>query len=156
MVIAEVTGRFKEFDVTVQQRSDKFTDSYVEAVIKTNSIDTGNENRDKHLRSDDFFNAEQYPDVTFKSTSIKRIGKTTYKIIGNLTMRDTTKQIALDAVYRGEIKDSRGNVKRGFKATTTINRFEFGTKWNKALEGGGLIAGEDVKITLLMEFNKQE
>ena len=156
MVIAEVTGRFKEFDVTVQQKGDSFTDSYVEAVIKTNSIDTEVENRDKHLRSDDFLNAEKYPEMTFKSTSIEKTGRNTYKINGDLTIRDITKPVVLDALFRGEIKDGRGNLKRGFKATTVINRFDFGANWNKTLETGGLIAGEDVEITLLMEFNQKK
>ena len=156
MVIAEVTGRFKEFDVTVQQKGDSFADSYVEAVIKTNSIDTEVENRDKHLRSDDFLNAEKYPEMTFKSTSIEKTGRNTYKINGDLTIRDITKPVVLDALFRGEIKDGRGNLKRGFKATTVINRFDFGANWNKTLETGGLIAGEDVEITLLMEFNQKK
>jgi polyisoprenoid-binding protein YceI len=156
MVIAEVTGRFKEFDVTVQQKGDSFTDSYVEAVIKTNSIDTEVENRDKHLRSDDFLNAEKFPTMVFKSTSIEKTGRNTYKINGDLTIRDVTKPVVLDALFRGEIKDGRGNIKRGFKATTIINRFDFGANWNKTLETGGLIAGEDVEITLLMEFNQKK
>jgi len=156
MVIAEVTGRFKEFDVTVRQNGDSFTDSEVEAVIKTNSIDTEVERRDNHLRSDDFLNAEKYPTMVFKSTSIEKTGRNTYKINGNLTIRDVTKQVVLEALFRGEIKDGRGNLKRGFKATTIINRFDFGANWNKTVETGGLIAGDDVEITLLMEFNQQK
>jgi len=156
MVVAEVTGRFKDFDVKVTQTGDTFTDSYVEAVIKTASINTDNERRDNHLRSDDFFNADQYPEITFKSTSVKKTGKNTYNITGNLTIRDVTKPVMLSALYRGEIKDPRGNLKRGVKATTTINRFDFGTKWNAAMESGSLIAGEDVEITLLMEFVKSD
>ena len=156
MVVAEVTGRFKDFDAKVTQTGDSFSDSYVEAVIKTASIATDNERRDSHLRSDDFFNAEKYPEITFKSTSVKKTGKNTYNITGNLTIRDVTKPVVLNALYRGEIKDPRGNVKRGVKATTTINRFDFGTKWNAAMESGSLIAGEDVEITLLMEFAKSD
>ena len=156
MVVAEVTGRFKDFDVKVTQTGDSFSDSYIEATIKTASIDTDNERRDNHLRSDDFFNAEKYPEVTFKSTSVKKTGKNTYAITGNLTIRDVTKPVVLNALYRGEIKDQRGTVRRGVKATTTINRFDFGTKWNAAMESGSLIAGEDVEITLLMEFKKAE
>ena len=156
MVVAEVTGRFKDFDVKVIQSGDTFTDSYVEAVIKTASISTDNERRDNHLRSDDFFNAEQFPEITFKSTSVKKTGKNTYNITGNLTIRDVTKPVVLNALYRGEIKDPKGNIKRGVKATTTINRFDFGTKWNAAMESGNLIAGEDVEITLLMEFVKSD
>ncbi len=156
MVVAEVTGRFKDFDVKVTQTGDTFTDSYVEAVIKTASVNTDNERRDNHLRSDDFLNVEQFPEMIFKSNSVKKTGKNTYSISGNLTIRNVTKPVVLNALYRGEIKDPKGNIKRGIKATTTINRFDFGTKWNAAMESGSLIAGEDVEITLLMEFIKSD
>lgn len=156
MVIAEVTGRFKDFEVKLQQPREDLTDAVIEATIKTNSIDTDNEFRDKHLRSDDFLNAEKYPELKFKSTSIEKTGKDTYTIHGDLTIRDSTKNVALETKYKGEITDDRGTVKRAFKATTTIDRFEFGTKWNKVIEAGGLVAGREVSITLLMEFNKEK
>ena len=156
LVIAEVTGRFKDFDVTLEQTKEDFTDSKIKAVIKTASIDTDNEFRDKDLRSDNFLNAEKYPEMVFKSTSFEETGKDTYKINGDLTIRDITKSVVLDAKLRGTIKDPYGNTRGGFKATTSINRFEFGAKWNKTIEGGGLVAGETVEITLLMEFVKQK
>jgi polyisoprenoid-binding protein YceI len=156
LVIAEVTGRFKEFDVTLRHSKDDLTDAEIEATIKTASIDTDNEGRDKHLRSDDFLNAEKFPEIRFKSTSVEKTGKDTYRITGTLTIRDVTKPVVLETRYNGQVKDSRGNEKAGFKATTTIDRFVFGVKWDRAIETGGLVAGKDVEITLLMELGKEK
>jgi polyisoprenoid-binding protein YceI len=154
LVVSEVTGRFKDFDVTLQQANEDFTGSRIEAIIKTASIDTDNENRDKNLKSDDFLNAEKYPDIVFKSTAFEKSGKDAYTIKGDLTIRDITKPVVLDAKLNGMIEDGRKNPRAAFKATTSINRFEFGTKWNKTLDTGGLIAGETVVITLVMELVK--
>lgn len=153
MVIAEVPGNFREFDVTFTQKDPAdFTGSALSATIKTASINTDNEGRDKHLRGDDFFNAEKHPAITFTSTSFEKTGTDTYAIRGNLTIRDVTKPVVLTARYTGTVKDPWGNIKIGFKATTSINRFDFGVKWNKAIEAGGLVVGETVDVTLLMEF----
>ena len=156
MGIAEVTGRFTEFDVTVVGSEDDFADATIEATIKTPSINTDNERRDGHLRSDDFLNVEKFPEMNFRSTSVKKTGKDTYAISGDLTIRDVTKSVVLDTRFKGTIKDTRGGKKAAFKAVTTINRFEFGTKWKGVLDTGGLIAGENVDITLLMELNQQQ
>jgi polyisoprenoid-binding protein YceI len=156
LVISEVRGVFKDFDVDFSTASEDFTDATIDATIKTASIDSGIEARDKHLRADDFLNVEKYPDMKFKSTSIEKTGNDAYKIIGDLTIRDVTKRVALDTKYKGSVKDPWGNEKIAFRATTTIDRFEFGTKWNKATETGGLVAGREVEITLLMEFTKQK
>jgi len=138
MVIAEVPGNFREFDVTFTQKgSTDFAGSSLAATIKTASINTDNEGRDKHLRSDDFFNAEKFPAITFKSTSFEKTGTDTYIIKGELTIRDVTKPVVLTGRYTGTVKDPWGNTKIGFKATTAINRFDYGLKWNKALEAGG-------------------
>ncbi len=153
MLIAEVPGNFREFDVTFTQKgAADFAGSSLSATIKTASINTDNEGRDKHLRSDDFFNADKFPAITFTSTSFEKTGTDTYVIKGDLTIRDVTKPVVLNARYTGTVKDPRGNTKIGFKATTAINRFDFGVKWNKAVEAGGLVVGETVDITLLMEF----
>ena len=157
MLISEVEGRFTDFSVKLQQPKDAdFTGSTLEATIKTASINTDSEGRDRHLRSDDFFNADSFPEITFKSTVFEKTGKDTYKITGNLRMRDSIKPVVLDAKFGGQITDKQGNTKAGFKATTTIDRFEFGTKWAAAIEAGGLVVGKDVVVTLLMEFNKQK
>ncbi len=155
LVIAEVGGRFKEFDATLTSGKEDFSDMQVEADIKTTSIDTDNEQRDKHLRSDDFLNTDKYPDMKFKSTRIEKTGENTFRISGDLTIRDVTKPVVLDAKLGGVVKDPWGNTKAGFRATTTIDRFEYGVKWNKAIETGGLVAGKDVEVTLLFEFAKQ-
>ena len=154
LVITEVTGRFTDFDVTLTQPDDDFTKSQIQAIVKTASINTDVEQRDRHLRTDDFFNAEKFPTMTFKSTSIEKTGEGKYKITGDLTIRDVTRSVELDTKFNGTIVDPRGNTREGFKATTTINRFDFGVKWDMATETGGLVAGKEVEITLLMEFVK--
>jgi polyisoprenoid-binding protein YceI len=156
MLVSEVTGRFNEFDATLTQVSPDFAGSTLEATIKTASVNTENEMRDKHLRSDDFFNAEKFPLITFRSTSFEKTGEKTYTITGNLTIRDVTKRVVLDAKYTGQVTDSYGIVRTGFKATTTIKRSDFGVKWNKAIEAGGVVVSDDVGITLLMELMKQK
>jgi polyisoprenoid-binding protein YceI len=155
MVISEVSGLFKDFDVTFASAKEDFTDAVIGATIKAGSIDTGSENRDRHLRSDDFLNVEKYPEITFKSAKVEKTGDGTYKIFGDLTIRDVTKPVILDTQYKGTVKDGRGNPVAAFKATTTIDRFEFGTKWDRMIEGTGLVAGKNVEITLLLELKKQ-
>lgn len=156
LVISEVTGVFKDFDVTLVSEKAEFTDAKIEATIKAGSIDTGNENRDNHARSNDFLNVEKFPDMKFKSTAVENVGNKTYKITGDLTIRDITKSVVLDTGFKGAVKDPWGNDRIAFKATTTIDRFEFGTTWDKATEVGVLVAGKEVEITLLMEFIKQK
>ncbi len=155
LLISEVTGRFSDFDVTFHDANEDFTDGTIGVTIRTASINTGIEKRDNHLKSDDFLGAEKFPNITFESTLIEKTGKDTYKITGDLTIRDVTKSVVLDAKHNGTVTDPWGVTKAGFKATTSINRFDFGVKWGAALEAGGLVAGETVVLTLLMEFNKQ-
>jgi len=152
MVISEVTGIFKEFDATLSSSKPDFTDAVFSANIKTASVSTDNTMRDNHLRSDDFLNAEKYPAITFKSTRVEKTGDDSYKVYGDLTIRDVTKPVILDTKLNGVIKDPMGNQRAGFTATTSINRFDYGVKWNRAIETGGLIAGDKVTITLNMEF----
>ncbi len=152
MLISEVTGTFKDFTVTVTQPSDKdFSGSTVEAVIKSASVSTDNERRDAHLRSDDFFNVEKFPEIRFVSTAFEKTGDDTYRITGNLTIRDTTRPVVLEAKMLGAVQ-AFGGKRVGFKATTTINRFDYNVKWDKALDTGGLIVSKEVGITLLMEL----
>lgn len=155
LLISEVTGRFSDFDITFHDANEDFTDGTIRVTIRTASINTGIEKRDNHLKSDDFLGAEKFPNITFESTLIEKTGKDTYKITGDLTIRDVTKSVVLDAKHNGTVTDPWGVTKAGFKATTSINRFDFGVKWGAALEAGGLVAGETVVLTLLMEFNKQ-
>jgi polyisoprenoid-binding protein YceI len=156
LVISEVEGTFKDFDVTLTQNGAEFAGSTLEASIKTASVTTENEMRDKHLKSDDFFNAEKYPTMLFKSNAFEKTGENTYRITGTLTIRDVTKPIVLEAKFLGQVTDPWGNQKAGFKATGSINRFDYGIKWNKAVEAGGLVVSDKVDITLLMELQKQK
>ena len=108
--------------------------------------------RDTHLKSDDFFNAEKYPKMTFKSISFKKVSGNKYALTGNLTLRDVTKNVTFDVTYGGTAKDGYGNTKAGFKASTIINRFDYGLKWNALTEAGGMTVGSDVTIALRLEF----
>jgi polyisoprenoid-binding protein YceI len=153
MVIAEVIGKFKEFNVTLSTVKEDLTDATIDAAIDVNSIDTGNERRDSHLRTDDFFNAEKFPRIKFRSTSFEKVNDRSYKIKGLLTIRDTTKEVTIDASLNGVIKLGTGS-RSGWKATLAINRFEYGLQWNKTIETGGLVAGDTVHITFNIEFVK--
>lgn len=153
MVISEVTGTFKAFNVALSSSKQDFTDATIEATIDVNSIDTGNERRDSHLRTDDFFNTEKFPTIKFRSTSLEKVGDRSYKIKGLMTIRDTTKEVTIDASLNGVIASGHGS-RSGWKATLAINRFDYGLKWSKAVETGGLVAGETVNISLNMEFVK--
>ena len=154
MVISEVTGNFKDFTINVTSSKPDFTDLTVDASIKVASINTDNTQRDTHLKSDDFFNAEKYPNITFKSTAVEKTGDKNYKIIGNLTIRDITKKVTFDAVYNGTVKSPWGQTVAVWKATTVINRFDYNLKWNKTIETGGLVAGDQVTINMNIELTR--
>lgn len=151
MLISEVPGQFQDFDVDFTASKEDFTDATVKATISVGSISTDNDRRDGHLKSDDFFNAEEYPTMTFTSTRFEKTGDKAYKIYGDLTIRDVTKPVVFDATLIGVLKTARGTLS-GWKATTTINRFDYNLKWNRMIEAGGLVVGEDVGITLNAEF----
>ena len=153
MVISEVAGKFTDFDILLNSTKEDFSDASVQTTIKTASINTEVAQRDNHLKSDDFFNAEKYPEIKFKSTSFNKTGDNTYKITGDMKIRDITKTVTFDAVYNGTAVMGK-SIHAGWKATTTINRVEFGLKWNRALETGGLIVSENVNVTINMEFAK--
>jgi len=153
MVISDVSGSFKDFTLNLVSDKEDFSDAKVESVIKVASISTDNEYRDKHLKSDDFFNAEKFPEIRFISTSFEKMGENRYKITGNLTLRDVTKEVTFDAVLNGTLKTGHGLLS-AWKATTVINRFDYNLQWNKTIESGGLIVGQDVAITLNLELNK--
>lgn len=154
LLISEAEGNFASFTGSLEASKPDFTDAIVEFSVDVNSINTENEMRDKHLRSDDFFNAEKHPKMLFKSVSWKMIDARNYRIEGDLTIRDVTKRVTFDVVYGGTVKDPWGNTKAGFKATTVINRFDYNLKWNTLAEAGAVV-GKDVAITLNLEFSKQ-
>ncbi len=154
MVISEVSGRFKDFDITVTSAKDNFSDLAVETTVQAATIDTDNDRRDTDLRSDNFFSVDKFSQIKFKSTSVEKVGEQAYKISGDLTIRDVTKRVTFDATLNGIIKGSRGD-RAGWTAKLTINRFDYGLKWNRVIETGGLIAGETVNITINLEIVKQ-
>lgn len=156
MVVAEVTGNFTDFDASITGAKADFSDAQAIMTIKVASISTDNEKRDGHLKSDDFFAADKFPEITFKSKSFKKTGDNTYKITGDFTMRGVTKTIELEAKYKGEINDPWGNTKAGWKVTGTINRLDYGVNWSKTIETGGLVVGQDVDITINAEFAKKK
>jgi len=154
LVVAKVRGRFAAFAGSVKLDENDLTRSSVEVEIDAASIDTGVADRDKHLRSADFFDSEQYPKLRFVSTSIESNGKNRYSVHGNLTIRDVTRPVVLDAEYGGAAKDPWGNERAAFAAATSVERSDFGLKWNQALEAGGVLVGERVDIELEVELVK--
>jgi polyisoprenoid-binding protein YceI len=156
LVISEVTGTFKKFDGSISSKDDNFTDAAIEVLIDVNSINTDNEKRDAHLKGDDFFNAEKFPQMKFKSKSFKKVSGNKYILSGDLTIRDVTKAVELTVIYNGTIKDPWGNTRAGFKVSGSINRMDYGLKWNQLLESGGAVVGEIVNFTSNLELTKQK
>lgn len=156
LVVSDVEGYFKSYSGTMVSSKPDFTDAVINFSVDINSINTDNENRDKHLKSDDFFNAEKYPQMTFKSTSIKKVADKKYVLEGDLTIRDITRKIKFDATYGGTVKDPWGNTKAGFKAKGVLNRFDYNLKWNTLTEAGGAVVGKEVDIMLNLEFGLQK
>lgn len=152
MVVSETEGYFKTYSGKVVSTTPDFNGATIEFTVDVNSINTDNEERDKHLKSYDFFNAEKYPKMTFKSTSFKKISGNTYELTGNLTIRDVTKQVTFQVTYGGTAKDPWGNVKAGFKAKGKINRKDYNLKWSVLTEAGGMVVSEDVDILLNIEL----
>ena len=153
MVVSEVDGYFKTFDGTIEGTKADFSDAVVTFTVDVSSINTDNENRDKHLKSNDFFNAEQFPQMKFVSTSFKPLGENKYKLEGNLTIRDITKPVIFDVTYGGSINTQRG-AKIGFKANAIIDRFDYNLKWDRATEAGSLVVAKEVAIKINAQFNE--
>lgn len=154
LVISTVTGSFRKFEGTVSAEGDDFNNAKVKFVIDVKSIDTNQAQRDGHLRSGDFFAADQYPEITFESTSFVKKGGSEYKMAGMLTMRGVTKQVELNVEYGGSEDNGHGVIKHGFEVTGIINRMEFGMTWNKLTDTGGLGLGEDVKLVANIQVAK--
>jgi polyisoprenoid-binding protein YceI len=152
---SKVPGQFKQFSGMIIADDKNPAASSVEVTIQTASIFTDNDQRDAHLRSPDFFAADSFPTITFKSTKVTPAGKDRYKVAGNLTMRGVTRYVVLDMEFLGKGEVSLGGksmgTKAGFDATTTLNRQDYGIKWNKTLDQGGLMIGDDVAVSLHVE-----
>jgi polyisoprenoid-binding protein YceI len=153
MVVSEVDGNFKMFDGSLESAKADFSDAKVNFTIDVNSINTDNERREGHLKSADFFDVEVYPSIKFVSTSMKPLGGNKYELAGNLTLKDVTKPVVFQVTYGGTLTTKNGT-KAGFKAKTTIDRYDYNLKWNNALEAGGLAVSKEVEITVNVELNK--
>ncbi|MEQ8425950.1 MAG: YceI family protein, partial [Cyclobacteriaceae bacterium] len=151
MVVSEVEGNFKQFEGKILAKSDDFSGSDVEFTAQVASVDTDNERRDGHLRSDDFFSAEKFPTITFKGNLVKTGDK--YQLKGKLTLRDVTKDVAFDVTYGGTVNTGRG-MKAGFKVNGKINRLDYGLKWSNKLESGEFVVADEVEIECKLELNK--
>lgn len=152
MVVSTVTGQFDRIEATAVTENDSLENAKINFSAETASVNTRTEPRDNHLRSDDFFNAEKYPKLTFESTSFSKVSGDDYKLTGNLTIRDITKPINLVVEYGGEIKDPYGNRRVGFTVTGKISRKEFGLKYNALIESGGAVVGDEIKLNCHVEF----
>lgn len=148
MVVAKVRGRFGKFSGHLDLDDADLTASTLEVTIDASSIDTGVGQRDEHLRSADFLGVDQFPELRYQSKRIDKLGEDHYRVIGDLTIRDVTREVALDVEYGGHGKDPWGNERVAFSAKTAIDRKDFGLKWNQALEAGGLLVGDKVEIDL--------
>jgi polyisoprenoid-binding protein YceI len=154
LVISTVTGSFNSFDGSVETEGDDFEGGEVRFEADINSISTNNEQRDGHLKSDDFFNAEKFPKLTFESSSFTRKGEGSYVLDGDLTIRDITQKVKLDVVYGGTVVDPYGQTKAGFEVTGVINRKEFGLKWSALTEAGNMVVADDVKLIMNVQFTQ--
>jgi polyisoprenoid-binding protein YceI len=148
MMIATVRGQFREFDGTLEAAEDDPSNSHAEGTAKTASIDTGNEERDAHLRSPEFFDAERYPHIAFASTGIEHVEGGIYRVTGDLTIKDVTREVEMTATIEGAGEDPWGNERVGVAVRGTIDRTEFGLTWQQRVAGGGLLIGEDVQVLL--------
>jgi polyisoprenoid-binding protein YceI len=155
MMISTVKGRFGVLTGTVQFDGVDPTTGSVEVSIEVASITTNEPQRDGHLRSPDFFHAEQHPTMTFRSTGVEHVEGDEYRLLGELTIRDVTRPISLDMTYEGQITDPYGNQRAGFAAETTLNRKDYGLTANQLLETGGVVIGEKVKVSLHVEAIRQ-
>ena len=150
-LLSKVRGRFSEFGGTIQFDESNPQNSLVNVTIQAASIDTAEGDRDKHLRSADFFDVAKYPTLQFVSTSVTPRGGNMYDVEGNLTIHGVTRQVVLPASFLGTAQDPWGNTKHAFEAELTLNRKDFGLTWNTALETGGFLVGDEVKVSLSIQ-----
>src|SRR5690606_15095470 len=155
LMIANVTGNFKNFNSQAETNDDDFSDAKVIFTIETASVATDNEQRDAHLKSDDFFNAEKYPEIKFESTGLKKKKDNEYELEGKLTIRDVTKIVKLDVEAGGVVVDAYGQTKAGFSVSGKINRKDIGLNWSAVTEAGGIVVSDEVKMIVEAQYIKQ-
>ncbi len=155
LMITNVKGEFRTFNAEVESDGDDFANASVKLIIDASSVFTNNEDRDNHLRSADFFDVANFPQINFKSTSMQKIDAENYKLTGMLDMRGVSKEVTLDVEYGGINIDPWGNKKAGFSLTGVFNRKDWGLNWNAALEAGGVLVSEEVKFSAEVQFVRQ-
>jgi polyisoprenoid-binding protein YceI len=155
-LMSNVRGRFTDFSGAVSVDTVRPEASSVEFKIQATSVDTAIADRDKHLRSADFFDVEKFPEISFKSSSISKTGANSYTVTGSFTMHGVTKQVTLPVTFNGFAKDPWGGERAGFELATTLNRKDYGIVWNKALDAGGMLLSDDVRIEISLEAVKQK
>ena len=148
LVISTVTGKFKDFDASLEAEEGTFEGAEISFSADISSIETGVEDRDNHLKSADFFDAEKYPKLTFDSASFEKTGESTYSLTGNLTIKDVTKEVTLNVEHGGTVEDPYGQTKAGFEISGEINRKEFGLTWSAVTEAGSVVVGDTVKLIM--------
>jgi polyisoprenoid-binding protein YceI len=156
LMISTVTGTFKKFSGTINKQSEDFENADIQFSIDVNSISTNQETRDKHLKTAEFFDAEKYPKINFKSTSFKKVKEHNFTLIGNLTIKDITKPIELKVDFGGVAKDTQGNPKAGFEVTGTINRKDFGLMSDSLTDTGEMVLGDEVKLIANIQISKEK
>ena len=155
MVISKVRGRFGKWSAKLQLDTAELARSSVEVDIEAASIETGVADRDAHLRSPDFLDAAKYPTLRYRSRRVEAVSKERLRVVGDLTIRDVTREVVLDVEYGGQGKDPWGNTRVGFTATTALNRKDFGLTWNQALETGGVLVADRVDVEIELQAIKQ-
>ncbi len=154
LVVSTVTGTFTKFDAMIEANKEDFSDAKFSFEADVNSVNTKNEQRDGHLKSADFFDAANFPKMTFVSKSVKSLSDYEMQVVGDLTIRGTTKEVTLNVVYNGTVAGFGGANVAGFEVKGKVNRFDFGLQWNALTEAGGVVVSNEVKIEILAEFNK--
>jgi len=155
MVISSTKGRFAKFDVTAEIDEANLANSSATITIDANSVDTREEARDNHLRSADFFDVANHPQITYTTRRLESRGANDYRIIGDLKLRGTSHEVPLEAEVTGPVKDPYGNTRYGISAQGKINRKDFGLNWNSVMEAGGLLVGDEVKLSAEIELVKK-
>jgi len=155
MMFSKVKGAFNQFDASIEADPNDLTSADISFSVDLASVDTNNNDRDNHLRSADFFDVENHPKMTFTAKNIVKTGDGEYKVTGDLSLHGVTRSESFDVVFEGEGKDPWGNVKAAFHASGTINRKDYGLNWNAALEAGGFLVGDEVKVEIDIQAAKQ-
>lgn len=155
MMFTTVNGKFNDFQSTIENEGEQFTDSKISFTAKVSSIDTNNADRDNHLKSGDFFETEKFEDLKFDVTNISKVNDQNYTVTGDLTIKDVTRPVELKGEYSGLLQDPWGNTRIGLSLNGAINRKDFGLGWNTALETGGVLVGEEIKLFAEVQYVKQ-